>query len=385
MISTLIFKNNNNMYKLTLTIATVFIIIISQAQQPMLDKKGQLVSMDDVDLFSMVQPIPTKNIFSDSIYNIWCGSVIKGKNGKYYMLYSRWPRANGHFAWVPSSEIALAKSDKPEGPYKHVKVVFKPRGNKYWDGVCTHNPAVIEYNGKYYLFYMGTTGTSTVKQPASMDDNNWWEYRNNQRIGVAIADDLEGEWKRFDQPVLDVSKDSTAFDALMVSNPAITVDQNGKAILVYKQVAKSNNTNRGGKVRFGVAFANSLLGPFTKQSEPIFQAKQKDNNKVWMIAEDPYIWNYKGSIYAIVTDVVGFFTNNEAALALLSSKDGINWEPTHFPKVIPHRLKFADGKIADDKLERPCLYTEKGVPKFLFGALGFNNRNYSVNVAVPLK
>lgn len=300
------------------------------------------------------------------------------------MLYSRWPRVYGHYAWLPSSEIALAKADKPEGPYTHLKVVFQQRGSQYWDGICTHNPAAIEYKGKYYLYYMGTTGKSIVKQPASMKDSCWWEYRNNQRIGVAVADDPEGEWKRFDKPVLDVSKDKTAFDALMISNPAITVDNKGRAILVYKQVAK-NETMRGGKVRFGVAFSNSLLGPFTKHTEPVFQAKQKDNDKVWMLAEDPYLWHYKGTNYAIVTDVVGFFTNNEAALALLSSKDGINWQPTAFPKVIPPRLKFADGTMADDKLERPCLYIEHGVPKLLFGAMGFEKRKYSVNVAVPLK
>ncbi len=372
------------MKKLSLTILNAILWLNSSAQQPKLDSKGRLTTMDNVDLFSMVQPIPSKNIFSDPEYNIWCGSVIKGKNGKYYMLYSRWPRAHSHYAWLPSSEIALAKADKPEGPYKHIKVVLKSRGSQYWDGVATHNPAAIEYKGKYYLYYMGSTGKSFVQQPASMKDDNWWEYRNNQRIGVAVADDPEGEWKRFDKPVLDVSKDSTAFDALMVSNPAITVDTKGRAVLVYKQVAK-NNTIKGGKVRFGVAFSNSLLGPFTKHPEPIFQAKQKDNDKVWMIAEDPYIWNYKGTIYAIVTDVAGFFTNKEAPLALLSSKDGINWQPTAYPKVVPQRLRLADGTIVDDKLERPCLYTEKGVPKLLFGALGFEKRKYSVNVAVPFK
>jgi hypothetical protein len=41
--------------------------------------------------------------------------------------------------------------------------------------------------------------------------------------------------------------------------------------------------------------------------------------------------------------------------------------------------------MADDKLERPCLYTEKGVPVLLFGAMGRNRRAWSANVAVPLK
>jgi hypothetical protein len=217
--------------------------------------------------------------------------------------------------------------------------------------------------------------------PASMKDTLWWQYRNNQRIGVAVTDNPEGDWKRFDKPVIDVSPDSTAYDALMMANPAVTVDQNGRAILIYKQVAK-NGTFKGGKVRFGVAFAKSLLGPYEKCPTPVFEASEGGKSR--MIAEDPFIWNYNGTNYAIVTDVVGLFTNKEAALALLKSKDGIHWEPTKYPKAVPHRLKFEGSIVSDDKLERPCVYFEKGVPRFLFGAHGVNKRTYSVNVAVPL-
>jgi hypothetical protein len=351
------------------------------SQFPTIDKKGWLMSMDEVDISKMIRPIPDRNVFSDPEYNIWCGSVIKGKNGKYYMFYSRWPRSQGHFAWVPSSEIALAMADKPEGPYKHVKVVLPQRGAQYWDGTTTHNPAIIFHQNKYYLYYMGTTGTKKVTMPASMKDDNWWEYRNNQRIGVAVADHPEGEWTRFDQPVLDVSCDSTAYDALLVSNPAVTIDSNGRIVLVYKQV-ENNGTLRGGRVRFGVAFSNSLSGPFQKHDQPIFDSEKAGNN--WMIAEDPFIWNYKGRLYAIVTDVVGVFTNKKAALALLSSKDGINWQPTNYPKVAPKHLTFEGTIISDDKLERPWLLFEKGVPTYLFGAQGVNKRAYSVNVAIPL-
>lgn len=348
-------------------------------------KKQKSINFSKYDFSKKIMPIAPENIFSDSTYNIWCGSVIQGKNGKYYMFYSRWPRVDGHYAWIPNSEIALARADKPEGPYKHIKVVFSKRGVQFWDGICTHNPAVLSYQGKYYLYYMGTTGNSVVNMPASMQDKNWWEYRNNQRIGVAVSTNLEGEWKRFDKPVLDVSKDSTANDALMVSNPAVTVDKNGKVVLVYKQVAKKSGALRGGKVRFGVAFSKSMIGPFIKHPEPIFQNKQKDNENVWMLAEDPFLWSSNGKIYAIVTDVIGAFTNKQAALALLSSKDGINWKPTLHAQVVPHRIDFLNGTKSDDKLERPWIYFERGYPKVLFGALGFNKRSYSVNVAIKLQ
>ncbi|MEY4273324.1 MAG: hypothetical protein RL638_272 [Bacteroidota bacterium] len=342
-------------------------------------------SYDSLNIASMVRPIKQENIFSDPVYNIWCGAVIKGKNSKYYMFYSRWPKVFGHFAWLPASEIALAKADNPEGPYKHVKVILEKRGSNFWDGVCTHNPAVVEFNGVYYLYYMGTTGQSHVNMPASMQDNNWWEYRNNQRIGVAFSEELEGKWTRLDKPILDVSADSLAFDALMVSNPAVAVNEKGNVVLAYKQVAKKPGNIRGGKVRFGVAFANSLLGPFSKHSEPIFQNKDKDNPNIWMMAEDPFMWSSGGKFYAIVTDVVGVFSNNQAALVLLSSWDGINWKPTKYPSVVPHRLKFENGSLADDKLERPWLYFENAIPKVLFGALGFNKRSFSANVAIKLE
>src|SRR5690606_26333140 len=112
------------------------------AQRPTLDKNGWLESMDNVNIYELVRPIPTENVFYDPNFHIWCGSVVKGKDNQYYMFYSRWPKAKGHSAWLPESEIALAKSDKPTGPFHHVKVVLPRRGTHYWDGVVTHNPAV---------------------------------------------------------------------------------------------------------------------------------------------------------------------------------------------------------------------------------------------------
>ncbi len=337
----------------------------------------------DLNIGEMVQSVPMKNKFADDNYNIWCGSVIKGNNGKYYMLYSRWLKTGGHYAWVINCEIALAKSDKPEGPYKHLKVVLPARGRQYWDGCSTHNPAVMQYKGKYYLYYMGTTSDVKIELPTTMANPLWWEYRNHQRIGVAVASNIEGEWKRFDKPVLDVSADSTAYDALMVSNPAATVDDKGRTILVYKQV-ENGIKKSGGKVRFGVAFADSPTGPFIKETTPIFELK--DGAKEWMVAEDPYIWFQYKTYYAIVRDVVGKFTGDKGAWAMLQSTDGKNWQPGKYPKVIGSRFLWEDGTKSISQLERPCLYTENGIPKFLFGAYaGTIDRNNTCNVCVPLK
>jgi alpha-L-fucosidase 2 len=353
------------------------------SQQPKTNKKGNLISMDDVDLSSMVQPLPVQNKFIDSNYNIWCGSVIRAKNGNYYMFYSRWPKSTGHEGWITHSEIALARSEKPEGPYEHVKVIFKPRGSNYWDGVCTHNPAVIEHKGKYYLYYMGTTGPAVVKSlpPYSRE---WYTYRNKQRIGVAVADHPEGEWKRSNKPVLDAGKDSTAHDAMLVSNPAVTVEPSGRVIMMYKQVEK-NGTYRGGNVRMGVAFSRSMTGPFVKHPTPIFEENAEADKRVWMLAEDPFIWNYKGVNYALVRDAAGRFTGIEGAIAMFRSEDGYNWSPTRYPMVIPRDIYDEEGRKLDDRLERPWLLMNKGVPFYLFGAMGINKRAHSMNIAVPLR
>jgi len=353
---------------------TVYNKSLTKAERAKLESQRPI----DYNFGAMLQPVPLENRFIDENYAIWCGSVIKGKNGKFYMLYSRWPRKDGHQSWIYSSEIALAKADKPEGPYKHVKVVLSARGAQYWDGAVTHNPYITFYKGKYYLYHMGTTGTG------ERNPTNWWVQRNHQRIGVAVATDIEGEWKRFDQPVLSNNEnDSTAYDAMLVSNPAITFNDKGDVLMVYKQVCK-NGTLIGGRVRFGVATAKSPLGPFTKYPKPIFESK--DTQSAHMEAEDPFIWFQKGYYYAIVRDVVGKFTGDLGALALMVSKNGIDWQPAKHPLVIGSSFAWADGTQSGIAIERPWVYFENGVPKFLYGAMGVDKmRSHTFNVAIPLK
>ncbi len=336
----------------------------------------------DLNIGAMVQPVPLSNKFIDPGYYVWCGSVTKGKNGKFYMLYSRWPLKDGFYSWPVTSEIAVAVSDVPAGPFKHLKVALPARGTKFWDGSATHNPAVINHNGKYYLYYMGTSSTAEIKQPVPAS-GNWWHYRNSQRIGVAVADSPDGEWKRLDHPVLSVSADSTAYDALMVSNPAACFNDKGQVILLYKQVCKNGKIN-GGRVRFGVAFADSPFGPFVKHNKQIFEAS--DGAKEWMVAEDPFVWFQEGTYLAIVRDVVGKFTGDAGAFALMVSGNGYDWQPAKNPKVIGSKFLLADGEKSFSQLERPCLYLENGMPQFLYGATRANQElSLSYNVAVPLK
>ncbi|MCP4460086.1 MAG: hypothetical protein GY816_18990, partial [Cytophagales bacterium] len=89
------------------------------------------------------------NIIQEEDYNVWGANILKGKDGKYHAIYSRWLKSRGHHAWVTHSEIAHAVSDNLTGPYVFKNVVLSARGNEYWDGEMTHNPHLIEHDGKY--------------------------------------------------------------------------------------------------------------------------------------------------------------------------------------------------------------------------------------------
>ena len=333
------------------------------------------MSAQDFDVAKWIQPVPETAKFGLPDYMVWCGSMVKGNDGKYYLFYSRWPRSSGHYAWATESEVALAVSDKPTGPYKHVKVILPKRDKKYWDADVTHNPTVYKFGKKFYLYYMGTKGTEKFSKPVTMGDAGWWEYRNNQRIGVAVASSPLGPWVRPDVPTIDTTMYS--FDHQITSNPAVTKRHDGKYQMVYKAVSQGKMPF-GGRVLHGVAIADKPEGPFKKLPNRIFV---KDGEQ--FAAEDPFIWYQKGKYWAIVKDMKGVFTNAGTSLALFESVDGMDWKLAKHALVSTTQIPFVTGTKQVWKLERPQLWLHKGKPKVLFCAVYDGDDNY--NVAIPLK
>lgn len=332
-----------------------------------------------LDLGAAVRPAPTGARFIDERFYIWCGTMTRTADGRCHLYYSRWPRALGHNAWVTHSEIAYAVADEPLGPFRHVNVALAPRGAAFWDGMVTHNPNILRVDGKFYLYYMGNRG----------DGKSYWVHRNNQRIGLAVADDPRGPWRRLDSPIVDVSPDKSAFDSLMTSNPAACLRPDGGVLLLYKAVI-DNGSERGGAVRFGAAIAKTPAGPYVKQPGQIFEPDAK-HASAWMVGEDPFVWyseRYGRKYYALSRDVVGMFTGAAGGITLLESADGLTWRAAPHPAVLGKDFAWADGTRSGTKLERPQLYLdEAGVPRVLYGAVDINtpqNRSHSFNVALPL-
>ncbi len=325
---------------------------------------------------ALQNPIPKSAKFIDDDFYIWGGSMVRDSAGKCHLLYSRWPRKLKHGAWVTHSEIAHAVSDNPLGPFKHKDVALSERGREFWDGLCTHNPTVHQFDGKFYLYYMGNTGD---RKPTR---NLNWTHRNNQRIGVAVADHPNGPWKRFDKPLIDVGLNRDAPDALMTSNPSICRRPDGSYLLIYKAVGLKREKPFGGPVVHLAATCDSPLGPFKKHPKPLFTVPG-----VNFSAEDPFIWSQDERVWAIVNDHHGAFNGlGVDSLTLFTSKNGLDWQVASNPVVTNRIINWEDGRVQRlNRLERPQLWTENGVPTVLFCAAEETDRQlHSFNVHIPL-
>ncbi|OWW23313.1 sucrase [Zobellia sp. OII3] len=353
---------------------------LSTTETPAVSQVSEKSKIPDYKIeFGKVSP---KSIFRNDSLSIWGGSMVKGEDGLFHMFYSQWPKNIG-WEWVNYSVIAHAVSESPFGPFRHKDVTLPDRGAEFWDGSTTHNPTVHKFNGKYYLYYMGNTGDKKIVSTPGKPKINW-VHRNNQRIGVAVADSPNGPWKRFDKPVLDISPNDDALDALMTSNPSVCQMPDGKILMVYKAVGKKDPLPGGGPVVHMVAIADSPTGPFKKYPNPVFTFEGKR-----FPAEDPYIWYQDGKFRAIVKRIKNDGKTREFSLVHYDSEDGIQWERAKYFEISKRIVEWENGRTQQfEHLERPQVYMENGEPIALLCAadtLDAKGIRESFNIQIPLK
>lgn len=324
-----------------------------------------------MDFGSLLLPVPRRAVFAMDDWYVWCGSAVRDQDGLYHLLFSRWPKAEGFSAWVTRSEIAHAVSADRLGPYEFQGVVLAGAGGKAWDRDVTHNPTILAAGGRYFLYYMGNYG-----------NGEYWNHRNNQRIGVAVADHPGGPWQRFDRPVLDVAPG--CWDCLMTSNPTVCEGPDGRFVMVYKGVG-DGPMPKGGAVLSGVAFADDPLGPFTRFPEPILRNPENP----WAV-EDGFVWYQDGRYYLLIKDFQGYFTRAEkGCIALFESRDAEHWELSGPQPAVSREIHWEDGQVEHVRnLERPQLLLEAGVPTALLCACapeGEGPPERSFNLAMPLR
>ena len=302
-------------------------------------------------------------------YYVWDCSVIQS-GGKYHMFSSRWKKELGFgWNWVFNSEIIHSVSDKPEGPYVFQNVALPRRGREYFDGMNTHNTCIKEYNGKFYLYYMGCTYGGDIPQgPDDYTNEYGIETWNRKRIGVAVADDINGEFVRRDKPILE-PRDCRYWDCTITTNPTVAIMPNGKTYMIYKSRAAI-----GKPLQLGIAVADTPDGKFERLSdEPILNFEDEN-----LHIEDPFFWyDAKRKKFCLVTkddckNGSTGITGEWGSGFYAESDDGMHFEIPSDPTVYTRHVKWKDGReTVQGNLERPSiLFDENGKPTHLFCASG---------------
>lgn len=282
---------------------------------------------------------------------VWCNAPIEDAAGRVHLFFSRWPKALGMGGWISACEIAHAVAERPEGPYTVTGTVLSPRPGA-WDATTCHNPHIRKVGDRYALFYMGNSNKRT----------------DTKRIGLALADSLDGPWTRMDAPLLEPGPPG-AWDDHCTTNPSLIQHPDGRFWLYYK----SWNTagyERGvppvrGNRKYGLAVSDRLEGPYRRHSpRPVIDFSSMGNNQQ---IEDAFFWIEDGR-FRLVSRDMGVFSHKVGLY--IESADGLSWSA---PKV-------AFGPVADyveqppapkhlskyGRFERPQLLLRNGHPAYLF-------------------
>lgn len=200
----------------------------------------------------------------DENWTTWGCAPIYGEGDSVHVFFATWQNYGtwNKVDWLKTGAIVHAVAATPEGPYTVRETVVDGRGEGYWDATGIINPMVYKFDDKYVLVYTGIdydkyssirgqaigmkTATSLngpwtdvhanapVLSPGDFDTE--WDGRGinnptlvrtpegkfhlyykgiphqtvfpgtNRRIGLAIADNVEGPYVKYEgNPVIDYS------------------------------------------------------------------------------------------------------------------------------------------------------------------------------------
>ncbi len=332
----------------------------------------QLHAQEQITVSDKIQLVDDDNIFRDSNYHNWCSSIIKGEDGKYHLIYSRWKRDYTFYAWLTHSTIAHAVADKPEGPYKYVNTLidFESEEIKAGELITAHNPKIKYFEGKYYLYFASTTLDRDISNEELIETArtgyshaNWGPMRVNQRTYVASSASLDEPFKVTNEVLIEPSGPITT----LTVNPAITQGHDKRYYLITKG-------DKPGTTKFernqAIAISEHPDRDFVMQAKPVIQEWDTEDMSLFYDQATKYY-------YAIF--------HAHTYIGIMTSSDGINWEKANDFEVMKKEIKRTDGKpsIMPDRMERPFLFVEDGEPRVL--SLAVKKGDDAYIVFVPLK
>ena len=307
---------------------------------------------DNYNLTAALQEVSEENIFRDKEYFNWGSTIIKGEDGKYHLFYDQMPKKHGFYSWLTDGIVSRAVSDSPTGPWKKVQEVLKARGDGYWDQYTVHCTKTYKFDGKYYLYYMSTNSGNLELTQEQLDEirHQQWKPDNlrgmmrlNQRIGVAVAENIEGPWKRFDSPLFEPQLPI----ANQSNNVSVTKRPEGGYLMIIRGYQPDQPNDHIVRMQ-AVLLADHPLGPWKMEQKPVVINYNSEDPEVWYDAVRKRYYN--------LYHAFGY-------MGMITSTDGLNWERAKHYKVADKAYRTTDGNIVSvHRFERMGIYLENGKP-----------------------
>lgn len=213
---------------------------------------GVIFFMDNMKFEPLTVVNNSKNLYQNplGITNIGDPFLIKGKDGKYYCYAT-----SSHLGFKVWSSSDFVKW-KDEG-------LAYTAGDKSFGKSDFWAPEVVEYKGKYYMYYTAR-----------------WKYNDSLRIGVAVSDKPTGPFKDvYDRPMFDFGY------AAIDSN--VFIDEDGRKYLYFSRDCSENVIDgRHESHIYGVLLNDDMV---TINGEPVLLTKP---DQTWeKISDGGYYWN----------------------------------------------------------------------------------------------
>lgn len=277
-------------------------------------------------------------------YSYWDGTILKGSDNKYHLYCSRWDQSAGHDGWW-SSIAVHAISDSITGPYIDKGPLYT------WNNGKGHNVTAIKLlDGRYAVLVSETVPASIF---ISSNPNGPFEYQG--QVEVDKNGHNTGSYK-------------------IESNMSICIREDGSYMIVTRDGFVMHSTK-------------GILGPYLIKTDRIWPMNLSgyDTNN-W---EDPVLWRTGNKYYCTVNS-----WSSKKAIYMTSTDGFTNWiyAGEAYTGMNDTAFRYTDGtKNKWAKLERPGIYQENGILKYLtFAAIdvekdqekGNDNHNSKV-IVVP--
>lgn len=245
-------------------------------------------------------------------------------------------------------------------------------GKGKWDAITAHNPKIKFFEGKYYLYYIST----------NMGDNQ--DYSEDDMKETSLVGYTHPNWKilrsnqrtgvavanSLEGPWVRQSQpliEPSGPITTLTVNPAVTQGKDGR----YYMIVKGDKPNETRFIRNqAIAISEHPDGPYEIQPDPVIDYLDTEDMSLW--------YDQQREIY------YGIFHAPEGFIGLVSSTDGLKWQKASEYRIMPKEIRMKDGNILKpDRLERPFIYEENG--NLLTLGLAAKQGDESFIVLIPLR